>query len=165
MIDIKQFRENATKENLCSEYVHKWDACGSRKQYIDLALSTKGVDYLCDSIAKGWGISPQYICNSFNAFINGRYISLQNGYESEMYCQHKGEVKARTTVILVLESEIEIEVPKSYVCHIYVAGKSTVNVKGEGECILICYGDNIESKHEGNVRFKRINKRDRDRYD
>ena len=165
MIDIKQFRENATKENLCSEYVQKWDACGSRKQYIDLALSTKGVDYLCDSIAKGWGISPQYICDNFNVFINGNYISLQNGYDSEMYCRYKGEVLARTTVISVLESEIEIKIPKSYLCHIYVAGKSKVNVKCEGECILICYGDNIETKHEGNVRFRQINKKERDRYD
>lgn len=165
MIDIKQFKENAIKENLCSEYTQKWNACGSRKQYIDLALSAKGVDYLCDSIAKGWGISPQYMSNSFNAFINGNYVSLQNGYDSEMYCNFKGTILARTTIIAVLASDIEIVIPKFSICHIYITDKSKVKVKGEGECVLICYGDNIETASDKKVRCKRINKKDRDRYD
>lgn len=165
MIDIKQFRENATKENLCNEYVQKWDACGSRKQYIDLALSSKGVDYLCNSIAKGWGVSPQYICDNFHAFINGSYVSEQNGYDSEMYCRYKGVITVRTTVLIILESNIDVVVPDLHICNIYVAGKCNINVKGKGQCVLICYGDDIVTNIANTVRCKRINKKDRDRYD
>lgn len=165
MIDIKTFRENATKENLCSEYVQKWDACGSHKQYVDLALSSKGVDYLCDSIAKGWGVSPQYVIEKFDNFINGKYVSQQEGYTSELFCLYNGDITARTTVITAIESNITITVPEYHICNIYISGKSTVNVRGKGQCVLICYGSQIETTYDETIKHKRINKKERDKYE
>lgn len=167
MINIRQFRENAEKDGLCDKYAKSWDACGSKKQLMDFCLRTPCIDYLCDSIAKGWGVSPQYIYENFRTFINGNYVSSHNGYESEMFCRYKGAVLARTPIISVIESDISIRIPDHFLCEIYITGKSKVNVSGNGECVLVCYGNekDIETTYEGNVRVKRLNKKNRDNYE
>lgn len=167
MIDLDKYRDNARKENLCEEYSQMWDSCGSLKQYMDMALSTKGVDYLCDSIAKGWGISPEHICDRFSRFINGRYISKQKGYESELYCGYNGNITVRTTILTLINCKCDIYLPINNICEIYVTGESTIHIKGAGQCVFICYGEeaNINIIADNEVRMKRINKKNRDLYE
>lgn len=167
VIDIKTYRANAAKENLCQEFTRIWDSCKTSKELMDMALCSKGCDYICDSIAKGWGISPSYISKKFKYLINGNYVSKQHGYESEMFCQYKGLVIARTTNIVLIDCDMEITIPKFFRCDIYVSGKSNIRLKGNGEAVLICYGDesNISHSFEAGMKVKRLNKKERDTYE
>lgn len=166
MIDLDKYRENAEKENLCADYARIWDSCGSLKQYMDMALSTKGVDYLCDSIAKGWGISPEHLSDRFSRFINGRYISKQKGYDSELYCRYEGSIAVRTTVLTLIDCQCNIYLPLKNICEIYVTGKTDIYIKGSGRCVFICYGKegDINIIADNGVKMKRINKKNRDLY-
>ena len=166
MVDLRQYRENARRNNLCAEYSQIWDSCKSNKQLVDMAFGAKGADYICDTIAKGWGISPDYICSRFGNFINGKYISKQKGYSSKMYCQFTGEISADTTLITLIDSDASVTLPKNCLCEIYCTGKCKINVTGEGSAVFVCYGNpdyvNIYGS-TGNV--KRINKKERDHYE
>lgn len=165
-IDLKKYRENARIHNLCSEYSEIWDRCKSDKQIMDMALGSKGLDYICDTIAKGWGISPDIICSRFARFINGGYVASLNGYNSKLYCHYNGEIEADTTIMGIIESDVTINVSSFKICDVYVTGKCHINVKGEGSMVLVCYGNPEDITVSGTCgNLKRINKKERDRYE
>lgn len=141
MNELEQFRENARQRDLCAEYSAKWDACKSNKKLVDLGLDVKGVDYLCASVANKWGMTPEYLAMRFKAFINGRYVSEQKGYDTELYCCYKGNIEARTTILTVIESDTCIVIPQNHICEIYLAGKCDIELTGEGQAVLVIYGD------------------------
>lgn len=161
--EIETYRENAQKNGLCAEWAEKWDNCQSKKQYISMALSVKGMDYVCDTYAKGWGIASNVIYKSFNRFINGRYIYEGEGYTSKMYCLFRNKIIADTTAIILIDCVCDIEIPENHICEIYVTGKCELNISGKGRCVCICYGEesNIVINNEC-MNFKRINKKNRD---
>lgn len=163
MIDLKRYRENAQLHGMCSEYSLIWDSCMNKKQIMDMALGCKALDFLCDSIGKGWGISPERISSQFSSFINGKYTSFQKGYDSEMYCRYEGEITLRTTVLGLIECRCTIVVPKNSVCRIFITKNSDITVKGEGRCVCVCYGTEDEIKvNIGNSQTKIIHKLERD---
>lgn len=165
MIDLTEYRENARKNNLCSEYSEKWDSCHSNKQIADMAFGVKGVDYLCDTIAKGWGISPNVICERFGSFINGRYVSEQNGYTSKMYCKFTGNITADTTVVTLIDSDVVLNIPNTSICEVYCTGKCRIAVLGDGRAAFVCYGNPDDIVITGTCgNMKRINKKERDHY-
>lgn len=162
MIDLKQYRENAREHNLCDSYSQLWDSCHSNKQVIDMAFGVKGLDYICDSIAQGWGISPEYICERFQNFINGKYVSKQKGYTSKLYCKYKGDIVADTTTFALIDSDVNVNIPDYAICKIYCTGKCNVNLNGGGNVILICYGNPENTVVTGTCgKIKRINGNDR----
>lgn len=163
MINLDKFRQNAAKESLCSEYTGLWDGCKSNKDFIDLAISSKGADYLCDAIAKGWGISPEEIAERFKYFTNGKYVRSKDGYSSELYCIAKQKITAKNTIYVSVDSVLDIEVPEFHICTIYATGKSELNMSGKGDAILVIYGDKVKVNGKCD-RMKVINKKNRDEY-
>lgn len=167
MIDINEFRQNATKDGLCAEYTILWDNCKSKKQLMDLVLSVKGIDYLCDAIAKGWGVSPDYIEYKFGAYINGRY-RYEDKYSSTIYCKFNGEIECNTTALTLICCNVNVVVPKNHICEIYATGNTNITLSGEGRCVVIAYGNaeevivNVDSE---NIHYKRIQKKEKDRHD
>ena len=166
LIDINKFRENAISDNLCAEYTEKWNDNLSRKRLIDMALEVKGADYLCDSISKGWGVSPEYISDKFNPYINGKYIAKLQGYDSMMFCNYKGSITSNTTLLILINCDIKIEFPSNHISEIYCTGKCNINVYGRGEVVFICYGNenDIIINNIDNSHIKRIQKKEKDKY-
>lgn len=167
MNELDNFKSEAIAQNLCAEYTEKWGSCASNKQYIDMGLGIKGIDYICDAIAKGWGMTPEYIAERFKAFINGKYTSQQKGYTSAMYCLFNGGVVASTTALCVISSNIVISVPEGDVVQVYMTGKCKCTIEGGGRAILVMYGteDNYEIIDRTMRGCKRIVKNERDKYE
>lgn len=166
IVDLKQFRQNATADGLCSEYATLWDNSGSKKQLIDLAFGVKGVDYICDSIAKGWGISPQYICDTFDRYINGKYTYDADGYTSQLYCRYNGEIHCDLTLLALIDCDIQVEIPEFHICQISVTGKTNVRLTGKGRAIVVSYGKEEDvTVTADDVAFKRICKKDKDKHE
>lgn len=164
MITLEDFLENAQVEGICDEYRDRVVNCGSKKQLMDIALSAKGADYLCDAIAKDWGVSPSEISKRFAPYINGRY-TLDNGdYESAMYCQYNGSIVCETTLLTLVECNIEVEVPKYHICEIFACGKCNISVKGEGQVLVVTYGNpnDVVLQCDMDIRCKRLRKKERD---
>lgn len=167
MVDLRQFRENARKDGLCSEYSQKWDNCSSKKQIMDMCLGVKGVDYLCDAYAKGWGISASELNTKFNPFINGKYKFNNGKYTSALYCRYNGTIMAETTLLTFVDCDVCVNVPRFNICKIYATGKTKIKLIGDGECIVVAYGkeEDVVVTSDTRIRYKRLQKKDRDRYE
>lgn len=167
MVDLQQFRANADKEGICEKYALLWDKAGSKKQLMDIALSAQGADFLCDSIAKGWGISSDEIVSRFKKYLNGVYTYEDpSGYSSVLYCKHYGAIDVEDTLVVLIDCDVTISVPDWAVCDIYATGTTNISVMGGGRVRLIAYGNQadvtVESVSEG-CRFRRVQKRERDK--
>lgn len=157
MKELREFKEHAKEKGACDAYLEKWDKCGSKKQLIDLALSAQGMDYLSTSISEGWGLNSTYISNTFRKYINGEYIFRnEKGYDSMMFCNFIGSIEAVTTGILIIDSNIFIEVPKGHICEIYACGNNSIHISGQGEAVLVIYGDNNEIVYSEETKIKKI---------
>lgn len=167
MVTLEEYRELAEQHGMCEEYKALWDGCLSRKQVFDMALGIKATDFLCDSIAKGWGISPDHIADRFSHFLNGRCVVNKNGYSSQMYCKYKGIATANTTLLCLIESDVTIKWDGFYpICEIYCVGKCRVDIRCKGEFVFVCYGEPSDVVITGDTsRVKRINKKERERND
>ena len=163
MVDYKNYKDVALEHGVCSEYIDIWNNCKSKRQIMNMCLSAKGIDYVCDSIAKGWGLSPESFCENFEPFMNGRYVRDESGYTSKVYCRYMGRISADTTLMALIDCEAKIDVPKNNICEIYCVGNCLLDVRGEGEAVFVCYGDEDSVKISGSCKnMKRINKKDRD---
>ncbi len=162
MVDLSQFRENARKEGICDRYAVLWDGCGSKKGLMDLALSAQGADFLCDGIAKGWGISSDEIVKRFGRYINGVYTYEDaSGYTGVMYCEYIGSIDVETTLVVLIDCDVVLNVPDWHVCDIYATGKTSISVVGGGRVRLIAYGDAgdvVVDSVDAGCRYRRIQK-------
>jgi hypothetical protein len=162
MVSLEQFRENARKEGICGRYAALWDNAKSKKVLVDLGLSVQGMDTVCDSIAKGWGISTDEIRRRFGSYINGRYIHEDEaGYTSVIYCGYEGSIDIETSLLMLVDCDVVLTIPDWHVCDIYATGKVSLSIVGGGRVRLIAYGDAgdvvVESVDDA-CRFRRIQK-------
>lgn len=167
MVNLEQFRANAEREGICESYTLLWDKAGSKKQLMDIAMSAQGADFLCDSIAKGWGISPSEITSRFKRYINGEYThEAKSGYTSVLYCNYYGSIEAEDTLVILIDCDVTISIPDWAVCSIYATGKTNMSIIGGGRVRLLSYGDpsdvTVESVSK-DCKFKRIQKIERDK--
>lgn len=141
---ILELKRKSLAMGLCGEYKGKWDNSATPKDLVDIAIDINGADFLCASVAKGWGLSKDFLLNNFNGLINGNYVANYgkgNGYTSEIYIGHKGDVTVRTTILIVLYSDVTIHVPINHVCRIFAAGNTNVSVECNGVCEFVDYSD------------------------
>lgn len=159
MNDIDKFKKVACDNGMCDDYQRIWLQCHSHKNYMDMALGVKAIDFLCNSYAKGWGADKKIFHRRFPEFINGRYISEQKGYNTKMYIDYNGEVKTDTTAIMIIDSNVDVITDEIDVCELFIAGKCKVNLNGVGKLKIVCYGNPKDIVIGGeNTNYKRINK-------
>lgn len=164
----KEFLSEAIKNGLCEEY--RGILYNTKKNYalFKLLCSAKGLDYMCDAIAKNWGVTNDEIYSRLGDWINGKEVVLfKEGYNSKLYCAYKGDVIADTTMVGIINCErATIEIPKNHICEIYLTGKCTIRLTGEGRCVCVCYGkeENIKIQNYCS-NYKRINKKKADNYE
>ena len=159
--DLLTLKRNSLMMGLCEKYKHKWDLCTTKRQLIDLALDSNGVEFMADSIAFGWGLGKDYIVNEFAEFINGSYVRDKDGYTSEFYVGARGVIELRSTMLLVAYCDgLEIKIPKGSAGRIYVCGGSKIRIENYGYVDILEYGsvNNIDIiAHNGsNSSHKRI---------
>lgn len=160
-LDLLGLKRNAILLGLCDQYRGKWDACKSKRELVDLALDSNGIEFMADSMAFGWGLGKGYLLREFGEWMNGFYQSRTNGYKSEMYVGAHGVVNVRSALLLVAYcDDLEIVVPEHHVCRIYVCGGSKVRIGCIGKAELIEYGEDNDVcmvTHEGaDLRRSRV---------
>lgn len=139
--DLLTLKRNAILLGLCDQYRGKWDACKSKRELVDLALDSNGVEFMADSMAFGWGLGKDYLLREFGEWMNGFYISREGGYTSEMYVGAHGVLNTRSALLLVAYcGGLEIIVPEHHVCRIYVCGGSKARIECLGDAEVVEYG-------------------------
>jgi hypothetical protein len=139
--EFATFIQNAKRRGLCAEYTAKVSEAMSKKQIIDIAFDANGISWLCDSIAKGWGLSPDYIAEQYARFLNGSYVYHGEGYTSTMFCQVP-MVRVVSTMCCVIDCHCIVHSDR--LCELHVVN-SKVRIEGRGRCILHLYNSTIEN--------------------
>ena len=49
MNELYKFKETAISHGVCDEYLGKWNKATSKKELIDIALSSEGCEFMCSS--------------------------------------------------------------------------------------------------------------------
>lgn len=145
--DLLELKRKSLRLGLCGVYKTRWDEARSFKDLFDLSLDSNGITYLADGIAFGWGLTSDYITETFGEYVNG-YVSHQKGYTSQMFVRPpKGTVlDMRSTLNLIVDYDGVVYVPRHMVCRIYVTGDYHICVKCDGKCEVTIYeGNNISS--------------------
>lgn len=144
-VDLLTLKRNALMMGLCGQYKSKWDGCKTKRELVNMALDSNGIEFMADSIAFGWGLGKEYLQREFGEFMNGFYQCREKGYTSEMYIGAHGVLSVKSTLLLVgYCDDLEIEIPEHSVCRIYVCGGSRVRIENKGNVEVYEYGaDNI----------------------
>lgn len=143
--EILRLKRLALERNICAKYKRWWAGVTSRKGLFDMSMSVQGIEFIADSIAFGWGtLDREYITENFAEFINGKYISRQDGYTSEMYVgeQSKAITPRSTLLVLVGVTKTVINLDEYSVCTIYVCGGCDIEINNKGYLKLVRYGEN-----------------------
>lgn len=146
MVTLGEYKDRAKLHNVCDDYYKKWNACRSKRDVMDVALSVQGIEYTAKAIADGWGVSSDYIVKHYSRFINGGYVSHnERGYSSRMYCCYSGDaINVDCTALFIIDSNCDVVIPDGHICEVFVTGRGRVRVRGNGRCVLVVYGDNFK---------------------
>lgn len=77
--ELLTLKRNALRLGLCGEYKGKWDSAASKRELVNMALDSNGIEFMADSIAFGWGLSKDYLLKEFGEFANGFYQCNEHG--------------------------------------------------------------------------------------
>ena len=155
MNELHKFKETAISHGVCDEYLGKWNKATSKKELIDIALSSEGCEFMCSSINEGWGIDKAFFKRTFYPYLNGRY-KYDKKYTSSIYVDYKGSILADTTLMQVIDCDMCISVPSTMITKVFICGDSNVVFKGNGRLIVIVYGDKPKIDYKdfkGNIKF------------
>lgn len=147
------FRRNAERLGLCDEFAQKWSDCKSKRQLYGLACNVNSLAYLAEMIAKGYGLSSEYLQKEFGMFLNGKCIHNDaEGYSSCIYCKSDGEIDISTTCALIVDCRAVIRVDRA-MCELYIVN-SEVRIDAEDGCNANVYLYNSQAEHGGSVSVK-----------
>ena len=157
--ELLNLKRNALMLGLCGEYKDRWDKCSNKKDLIDLALDSNGVEFLADAMTFGWGCSQEFLLNEFADFINGRYQRKKDGYTSELYVEPHGEIELRSTITVIAGGRANVIVPPNFFGMVYVCGDGGSLIFGSngGSIELFVYGENERAvtKYATSLKVKR----------
>jgi len=51
--ELLTLKHNALRLGLCGEYKGKWDSAASKRELVNMALDSNGIEFMADSIAFG----------------------------------------------------------------------------------------------------------------
>ena len=157
--ELLNLKRNALMLGLCGEYKDRWDKCSNKKELIDLALDSNGVEFLADAMTFGWGCSQEFLLNEFADFINGKYQRKKDGYTSELYVEPHGEIELRSTLTVIAGGCANVIVPPNFFGRVYVCGDGGSLIFGSngGSIELFVYGENERAvtKYATSLKVKR----------
>ncbi len=137
--DILMLKKNALRLGLCGEYKAKWDNARGKKDLVDIALDSNGVEWICQMAEMGV-LTKEIALSDFGNYINGKYVRNKGGYTSEVYAYYDGTVTMRTTLLVVMGCDVEVIVPENSIGRIYTCCGAKVRVTGKGKAEVITPG-------------------------
>lgn len=146
MNTFDDFIQKIKRLEICNDYAERVAKAGSKKSFIDIALSSGATSWVCEMIRRG-ELTPETILYTFKNFNNGAYIRERDGYTSKMYCLPDADsITIDTTLTLIIGFNGTIAANR--ICELYlvnckadVVGNGTVMVHSYNSAV---HGDNIK---------------------
>lgn len=139
---ILEFKQKAFRMGICDRYRQEWARVSDYKGLADMMMTIQGADFICASVANGWGLTKEQMLFALYDFANGNYVRRTKGYECELFLAYDGKITVKSTLYIVLYSEdVEIYVPRYRATNIYIAGCKNVKINCDGVAYIVNYGD------------------------
>lgn len=152
MNTFDDFIHKVKRLGICDEYAEKVAKAGSKKSFMDIALSSGATPGVCEMIRRG-ELTQETIAKEFESF-NGKYVRSKDGYTSKMHClPDTDEIIIDTTLTLIIGFNGVIHVPANRVCELYIV-KSDARIEAECTAIVHSYDGKIAIAGNGNVNVK-----------
>ena len=149
---FSEFITKAKRVGLCQEYTDKVDKAGSKLAFMQIALDANAMPWLCESICRGWGLTPEYIAKEFAPFNNGKFIR-NDGYTSAMHCRPpEDKIEITTTAALIIDFDGVIKVNRP--CELYIC-KSRIKLDVTGNETARVYSYNSEI-HDSSLNLPNV---------
>lgn len=143
MSEVLRLKKEAIKRGfVCDNYLERWDKAQTKRDLLDMVLDPNGAEFLCEGMAAGWGVTPQFMREYFKGYINGEYIRRKGGYTSELYVGAKYLIPIKSTLTLLIDCHSEVIVPKKRIARIFITAGSDIKLTLEGVAELYYFGDN-----------------------
>lgn len=150
--EIDDFMELAKSHgSLCPEYDKKIKSARSRIDLFKTILDVQPLSVICESVKGGWGDAVRIINKLFHDFINGK-VTRDGGYSSSLYVGYKGKIEIHTTLICVIDSDVELEFEDYEYATILVAGNSKLHSVG-GNTEVEAYGEDSTLTGDMKITF------------
>ena len=134
--ELEKYKERAIEHNVCNEYLRRWNNSLSKKEFIDMALSSQGALFMAQSMNNNWGMSPNFILKHFNSFINGNY-EYNKKYKSCMFVGYNKPIILSTNILILSNCNCNVVVPNDWVRYeIYLCGKCNILLSGNGKVLI-----------------------------
>jgi len=140
---IERLLNEFSSHDLCGEYKDMvLDAGNHKRKLIDIATDSNGCEYISEHSVLLSNIMPlNELSSMFEPYANGRYISKHrnskgNGYDSMLICDLVGSIEVKTTLCLVLFSDVTIIVPKNEFVTIYASLNSNLKIDAGKNAIV-----------------------------
>lgn len=167
---IEKLLNEFTAHDLCGEYKNMVLEAGNHKRkLIDIATDSNGCEYISENAVLLSNIMPlNELSDMFEPYSNGHYISHHrnnkgNGYDSMLICDLVGSIEVKTTLCMVLFSDVIVTVPKNEFVTIYASLNSNLKIEAKENAIVNVnlYDNSVcESIGCGKVNIQ-INKQER----
>lgn len=150
--EIEEFMEAAAEHrSLCPKYDRKIKSANSRIELFKTVLDVQPLAVICESVKNRWGDAVGIINKLFPDFINGK-VTRDGNYSSSLYVGYKGKIENHTTLICVIDSDVELEFEDYEYATILVAGNSKLHSVG-GNTEVEAYGENSILKGDMKITF------------
>lgn len=151
---VDEFFKRAQEHDLCTRGAELWGKCKSKKSLVDLALSSFGVDFFCNSVVQGWGLRPEEIETEFRQFNNGKYTRTE-GYTSQLYCLPNADtIRIASTLTLIISFNGTIYIPQCRIAEVYLCN-SRVKITGQGKAKIYLYNSTIRDSDKSLFTIKK----------
>lgn len=145
---------------VCRKYRGLLSSASSKSAIAEIISDSNGVEFLTQRISTDISMDYAEVASTLKAHTNGRRVFEHDGYTSEIYCGYKGNVEARSTLLAVWGSRLDIHVPAHHMVEIDCDSHSSCTITADEGARVVCvyWGEKpvVTAESTGSVKF--INK-------
>lgn len=165
-MDVKETRKYLLSKNLiCDLYRSRVANAGSKSALMDVMSDANGIEFVTDRISRDVQLDYPSVRRYLGNHVNGNHIfeHTEDGetYSSEIYCDYRGGVDARTTMLALWGCDVDVHVPENKLMEISCDRYSRCRIDCSRGARVICvyWGEKPQLVSlDGSVKF--INKND-----
>lgn len=151
---IAELKRRAVQMGLCGEYTDAWNKAKNSNDLVRIAADINGADFICAGVAKGWGMSPDFIADNFPDDINRVLRTWSNKYLSALFVKFSGNINVDVTVLTIISSNATVQINEHAVTRIFVSGNCSLNIRNGGNIMVYCYDNSVVNIENTNSKAK-----------
>ena len=125
-------------DSVCQRYRGLAASASSKSALAEIISDSNGVEFLTQRISTDVEMDYADVARVLGSHVNGKRVFQHDGYTSEIYCGYSGEIEARSTLLAVWGSDVDIYVPAGTMLEIDCDSRSSCTIFLEEGAFASC---------------------------